>query len=349
MATGILTRSIPLRPTEGDIHKDYCVSRIDLATTTGVETIVTAFLQECGGSPLAVGGAIEVLQSSLPLGWSPDAVRTEVGIRDDYPFEDEVTALITRDREEFAEAARETKYRIAAIKDPQGTGSELRATFVPITYEEVVAFHQSLTEAAARSDMWTCELRTRWAKQLLATRTCRLPGSAVMHIVVITGDNQVVLCRRSPRVHYHPSHWSITLEEQINEMDCVAGSIDLFAAAKRGFREELGPDANVGDVRVWSVFLEFGILNLGFCSCIETPLCFDEIRYSWNAKARDKWEATDVVGEPFTPANVGRLFALNKYGAAPDEIGSFHPTSKYRLLSAAVRRFGWDAIVPSLI
>jgi hypothetical protein len=96
---------------------------------------------------------------------------------------------------------------------------------------------------------------------------------------------------------------------------------------------------------ILGVFLEYGILNISFCAYIETSLSFNEIKFSWNRKAKDKWEAIAMVGEPFTLDNIVKLLRSSNYGEIIEEKDRFHPTSKYRLLLAAIHRFGSDMVI----
>lgn len=322
----------------------------DLSRAVDVQEDIAQFYRRHSCHAFAVDGAIETMRAPLPLGWLPTSTRVELADSNDYPLDPETVRLLTPFKGKLAGLGRETKYRIVVLEEVQNAPSALRVVLVPTSYEESTGFHLSLMEAASQRDDQVSSLKERWAAQLVGPGTYHLPGTAVVHAVVVTGDDRIVLCRRSPHTNYHPSHWSASFEEQINEKDQHVGGSAVAAAAIRGFREELVPDHVLApeDVSVLGVFLEYGILNLGFCVQIQTSLGFDEIRLSWGREARDSWEAVSVVGQPFTIGDVVDLVRSGGYGTTSDEFDRFHPTSKYRLLMAAIRRFGLDAVTGTL-
>lgn len=132
----------------------------------------------------------------------------------------------------------------------------------------------------------------------------------------------------------------------MNQHDVEFSDAALSAAALRGFREEFGcgSEMTLDMARVRSVFLEYGILNIGFCAILEPPLVFEEIVSNWTTSAVDKWENVGVEAVPFTIEHVRRLLASDHYHSTSGQPGLFHPTSKYRLLLAAASKFGWDAL-----
>ncbi len=319
---------------------------LDIIKTIGVDGDVKEFLARYSGNVFAAGGAIETLRAPLHTGWLPNSIQLKVVDANDYPLDHQAVQLLTPYKEKLAGQGRETKYRIALLETIPSTPM-LRIAFAPTTYEESAAFHWSLREAAKHGTRQVSILKEQWGSELIHPGRYYLPGTAVVHVIVTTIDNQVLLCRRSPNTNYHPSHWSASFEEQMNEKDLPFESAAFSSAALRGFQEELVPNHNLKpeNVKMLGVFVEYGILNLEFCMQIETSLPLDEIRLFWKTEARDRWEATAVVGEPFTPENVARLLKSRTYGQTSNGIDHFHPTSKYRLILAAIHRFGWDTIV----
>lgn len=295
----------------------------------------------------AIDGAMEILRAPLPSGWGPPSVQVELAKSDEYPLDRQAVQLLTPYRDKLAGLGWEIKHRIAAIEQISNEIPILRVVFVPTTYEEGTGFHRSLVEATAQGDDFALALRERLANQLMQPGRYSTPGVAVVQAIVITSDGYVILCRRSPHAGYHPLRWSVSFEEQINQEDLTFGNAALLAAAVRGFQEEFVPDHTMipESACILGVFLEYGILNISFCVYIETSLSLNEIKSSWNRKARDKWEAVTMVGEPFTLDNIAKLLRSSNYGEVIEEGDRFHPTSKYRLLLAAIYRFGSDMVI----
>ena len=295
----------------------------------------------------AIDGAIEILRAPLASGWGPTSVQVELAKSDEYPLDPQAVQLLTPYRDKLAGLGWEIKHRIAALEQISNEIPILRVVFAPITYEEGTGFHRSLVEATAERDDLALALRERLANQLVQPGRYSVPGVAVVHTIVITSDGYVILCRRSPHTGYHPLRWSVSFEEQINQKDLAFGNAALSAAAVRGFQEEFAPGHAMmpESVCILGIFLEYGILNVSVCAYIETSLSFNEIKFNWNRKAKDKWEAVTVVGEPFTLGNIAKLLRASKYGEIIEEKDRFHPTSKYRLLLAAIHRFGSDVVI----
>lgn len=319
----------------------------NLADIIGIDQNIAEFLRKHTiNNVFAIGDSIEILRAPLPTGWMPDSVQVEMASDKEYPLDPEAIQLLAPYRDKLAGLGWETKYRIAVIEHTTTTTPALRVVFVPTTYEEGTGFHRSFVDASTRGDEFALALRERLATQLVQPGRYSAPGVAVIHAVVITADGYLLLCQRSPHVAYSPLHWSLSFEEQINQKDLAFGNVALSAAVIRGFQEELVPDHTIAleSARILGIFLEYDTLNISFCAYVETSLSLDEIKFNWNRKAKDKWEAVTVVGEPFTLDNTARLLRSSHYGETIGGKNTFHPTSKYRLLLAAVCRFGSDSV-----
>ena len=298
----------------------------------------------------AIDGLVEILRAPLPPGWTPATTQIDLASSDEFPLDPQVVQLLTPHKDKLAGQGWETKYRVVALEQPHNSTPKLKIAFAPTTYEEGAGFHRSLRAAVAQRDAFALGLRERLAKQLAQPGSYSVAGIAVVHVIVITADDRLVLCQRSPHAGYHPLCWSISYEEQINQQDTAFGNAALSMAAVRGFQEEFSCDRIVApdNACTLGVFLEYGILNIGFCVHIESPIPFDELYTNWNSQAKDTWENVDVMGVPFTLRNVARLLQSPHLEEIDGRIGNFHPTSKYRLLLAALHRFGSDAVKDAL-
>lgn len=323
------------------------MKKANLADIVGIDQNVAEFLRNHAiNNVFAVQDSIEILRAPLPTGWTPNSFQLELASDNEYPLDPKALQLLATYRDKLVGLGWETKYRIAVIEHTTTRTPALRVVFVPTTYEEGTGFHHGLVDATTRGDDLALALRERLACQLVRPGRYSAPGVAVVHAIVITADGYVLLCKRSPHVAYSPLHWSLSFEEQINQKDVAFGNAALSAAVIRGFEEELVPDHTISleSARILGIFLGYDTLNISFCAYIETSLSLDEIKSNWNRKAKDKWEAVTVVGEPFTLDNTARLLRSSRYGERIGKQNRFHPTSKYRLLLAAVCRFGSDSV-----
>jgi hypothetical protein len=244
----------------------------------------------------------------------------------------------------------ETKQRVAALEIVPHERPALRVVLVPTTYEEGTGFHRSLLDASAKNDEYGLSLRDRLARQILQGGRFPTSGVAVVHVVVATSDDRLVLCQRSSSTVYNPSLWSVSYEEQVNQKDLPAGDAILFAAAVRGFQEEFacGADLGLDQVRLLGVFLEYDVINIGFCAYLAAGMPFEEIKSNWEKRAKDQWENVAVVGVPFTLEQAATLLRGNGFGVEKGVRAGFHTSAKYRLLLASISRFGYDAIREAL-
>jgi hypothetical protein len=299
---------------------------------------------------LVIDDVVEVLRAPFPSGWGAESIQVELSPSVAYPLDPQVIKLLTPHKQKLAGLGWETKHRIVAMQQAAESQARLKIVFAPTTYEEGTGFHRRLIEAAEQRDTAVLVLKQQLAEQLMQMGTYTVTGVAAVHAVVITRDNQLVLCQRSPYMDYYPLHWSVSFEEQINPKDLVFGNMALSAATVRGFQEEFecSHHLNIDSVRILSIFLQYDILNLAFCSYLEAPWSFDEIKANWDSKTRNKWENIAIVGVPFILDNVMELLRSHCFEERSGQQGQFHPTAKYRLLLSALSRFGTKTVFNAL-
>jgi len=125
-----------------------------------------------------------------------------------------------------------------------------------------------------------------------------LPTVAAVHCIVLTADDQVLLARRSARVHYAPGHWSVSFEEQLNERDFDGEADPFVRAACRGFAEEFGGDLTPDRVVPLSAVLQIDLLNVIIVMLLRPDLSAAQIQERWRSGSPDAWEAQDVQSLP---------------------------------------------------
>ena len=162
------------------------------------------------------------------------------------------------------------------------------------------------------------------------------PSALCMHLVVITRDRKLLLTRRSPKVAYHPSSWSASIEEQIDRKDLVGEPTATCEPwARRSLTEELGLSADAYDIdmlRLLSVFLESDTMNVSVAACVELSVGSDALDPILRALPRTDYEFTEWA---FLPCE--------RQAVASELVNpsrNYHPTTGYRLLLTFLREFG---------
>ncbi len=318
----------------------------------GIDSNLAIFLDKYPHTQVfTVDGVMEILGGPFPFGWKADSFEIKLAKEEDYPLDPKAVQFLSPYRDKPTGLGWEIKQRVAFLERATSDNTNVQLVFSPTTYEEGKGFHQGMVEALEKEDTSILVFRERLINQIMNLGRYSVPGIAVVHTIVVTSDNRLILCQRSPHTGYHPSRWSISFEEQITQKDLVFGNAALSAAAVRGLEEEFASGYNISTdaVHILGIFLEYNILNIGFCVYIETPQSFDEIKINWEKRAKDRWEAAAVVGEPFTLENIVRLLRLSFFETEHDGAkNKFHPSSKYRLLLAAMTRFGSHTITNAL-
>lgn len=240
---------------------------------------------------------------------------------------------------------------------------KLRLKLEETDFETVSAVSRGLAaKQAIRHSLISCDPSER-----------RVPHSLCLHVLCEFEDQQVLMMQWHEKSWYYPSAFSISFEEQIDEVDFRNGG--TFAAShlvSRAVCEELFPMlgkyhrnpevawAQVNDFvsssGIWSVFLEEGIGNFSmFCHLkisLDVPsyvTVYRELKKQGGRRDREgklyalkpedvsKLLRNEVV--LVSEILVDELNDARVYGEqiAVDEL---HPTSRYRLLSwATAKRF----------
>jgi len=150
-----------------------------------------------------------------------------------------------------------------------------------------------------------------------------LPTIAVVHGIVLTSDDHLLLAKRSARAHYAPAHWSVSFEEQLNEHDFNEEADPFTNAACRGFREEFGGDLTPDQVVALSAVLQLDLLNVAMIMLLQPDLTAAQIQESWRSGPLDAWEAQELQSLP-----IRDLDRLSRGDAEP--FMPLHTTSRLR-------------------
>jgi hypothetical protein len=167
-----------------------------------------------------------------------------------------------------------------------------------------------------------------------ATGVWTVPNIAAVHVLLTTVDDYLVLTRRSPNLSFHPGRWSASLEEGLDPSD-VLSTAGIHSAATRGVMEELGlgeTDVRADQFQLIGLVVERPEGNLSWVLTGCLPLPAQEVtERSLRAKGLGELSGIAVV-----PVDVDSMVDILQKGPREDSTatgrGSFHPTSRYRIL-----------------
>jgi hypothetical protein len=152
--------------------------------------------------------------------------------------------------------------------------------------------------------------------KLFESGCLHFPNSVVVHLVLITSDNYLVVGHRSSRPRFYENCWSVTYEEH---MRVSKDGTDIFQTAIRGLKEELVGEnkfITTSQVHFFSLFREidhwrnderdeaFWDINIGLSGLIKVPFPVETIFNNWLQFAEDKREFRHLVAIPYSFDNV---------------------------------------------
>lgn len=314
-----------------------------------------ANLENFGYKQLHVSSTVEL--ASKWVGWRRSDIKFQV--EGDYEMEEEVVKNIPSEVFE-PDLKNEDKVNYAV-------GSFLE----DLTDEEVLTLNvkripNRLVRAVA--DRFELIQEQCYPKRHLFDQTNpSYPHSLIVHMVLVTSDEYLIIGHRSSRPRFYENCWAATYEEHMLPEDQ-----DPFQTALRGLKEELvGTDkseAHIKDVRFFSLFreldywsniakaLSFWDINFGLSGVINIKLSAEEVFDNWQKRkinTPDKIEFRHIVAIPNNPENIWELLQSEKFDPSryvskikapkglqlnfPDFNGNplwwrWHPTTKIRLL-----------------
>ncbi|PBC61887.1 hypothetical protein BKI49_23165 [Streptomyces sp. Tue6028] len=149
-----------------------------------------------------------------------------------------------------------------------------------------------------------------------------LQCSFAVNVAVVTADDMLVVSRRSDRVRMAPGVWNSSVNEGLSRHIDSSGrsAPDLYAAARRGMREELSLEPHEytldllafvldTDKRHWSAHFHAKLKELSG----------ENLRTRMSRGVADRWEHQAIDYVPFRPTTVV------KYMLRPDRIHRWAP------------------------
>jgi hypothetical protein len=273
-------------------------------------------------------GAIQVA-SGPPTGWPADALHVEV-LAEPLRIDRSLQARVDKWRLNHSGEESSSKLAVTTVVvSDRGLNIQL----APTSWRDVRPFH----EPPALPAEAVCTLTS--------TRVdIHIPNIASAHVVVRTADNRLILGQRGDAVHYHPRHWSVSLEEGCEPPDAEIDPLVFRATAVRGINEELAEVDSLlsfEHVRLLSVVLERPWMNPAFVLFADVPISSDAILGS-RPMDREEFVAGRVVTVSAERKILMKLIASTEWaddgGRSP-----WHPTSRWRLVAAIRHMFGDEA------
>lgn len=141
--------------------------------------------------------------------------------------------------------------------------------------------------------------RKKCIDQIVRDKSIMLPSAVCLHAVIITADDKYLFTQRSHKVSYWPRTWSLSIEEQLSDLDFVEGNQGaLSRCVRRMLREELSLNQDQyteSNVRLLSVLLEGEILNFALCCIVPVDLSTAELERLIRARPRSDYEFSDFL------------------------------------------------------
>ena len=278
---------------------------------------------------VAIDGAVEICRSgNLCTGWSKDALQVK--------FDQQYWALPAQQSTRKAEWERnfsfernDQKIALRNIMYDRGHAPILRLQATswkevrPLHIGAPVSMQEQIRVAAG-----ACEFL--------------LPNICVVHVIATTQDGWALSFKRGQHSHYHPGAWSTTYEEGLSPEDLRGGGL-FHEAARRGLAEEISAEllsVPLNSFKVISVIVETALCNPAVVVVAELPITLSQLPTS---RPSDELEAHSQVAIPLELKPLRDFMLTSKIGHDGANIGSHHPTSRYRLLMLVARHFGETA------
>jgi hypothetical protein len=182
------------------------------------------------------------------------------------------------------------------------------------------------------------------------------PRQLVCHVVVLSSDDQLMLCRRSDEVRYERLAWSASFEESIDALKDLdhQGNVNPSMTVRRalGVDEELGlpePIVNSADVTFIALGTEWTYMSTPLIVLVRLPNTSATEIGDYFLAAHDR-EHVDWDAVPFTVEHCIRMLSTETHAPAgrPGARDRWHGTTRFRILCAAFSKFGYPETLSSL-
>lgn len=175
-------------------------------------------------------------------------------------------------------------------------------------------------------------------------------------IVVISGDQQLVLCKRAPAdvVRYFPLTWEVSVGESMDvEYDSTGDCLDPDKTVRRGLVEELALPPHVvdiADVKFIAIATEWPILAANLIAVARlADITADQLR-DWFPGAADREHTHIDMIDVSVPEPGIKLFMEGWHSCTPKAAttAKLNDISRVALLSTLFHIFGYHTILSKL-
>lgn len=289
---------------------------------------------------MGIGDAISLQDCpQLREGWALDLVELQLGSSNEFEIPSRYQKPYQQYFEEYYDEKgfKDDGTKLMLIKNPAAfeDSPSLVLPVKPTRYSVVQFYRDNVATVLAERDRLNCDL-------IEGSLNADFPHSFCMHVIVVTSDRKILVTKRSPKVAYDPRTWSVSIEEQLKDID--VGCEHLGDWGKRTLKEELGLEATAyhkDNFRLLSIFLEADLLNISMCAYVDLNASEQELDNVIRNYPRTDYEFTN-----WAFVNLERDTLLREI-FHPRR--AYHRTSRYRMLLTFLKCFGApdnDEIVP---
>ncbi len=201
-----------------------------------------------------------------------------------------------------------TNFRISRTETDESGCIDLE--FKHSKYYEFLAIDRLARDPAFRLKYFEESIRTRKPKYCL--------GFGIA-LTIITADDKLVVPRRSENVSVWKNKYTISANEALSRMldRNEKGQPDVYFAAQRAAKEELGVDIPVDAIHFYALGFETVSMQWALLGTVKTDLISQDIDDSFRTTAKDKFEHAELRFIDFTPEAVVRFIHENAENMVP--------------------------------
>ena len=188
-----------------------------------------------------------------------------------------------------------TNFRISRTEEDENACIDLE--FNHSKYYEFLAVDRLAKDPVFRSKYLAESIRKKKPKYCL--------GFGIA-LTIVTADNKVVIPRRSENVSVWKNKFTISANEALSRVldKNEKGQPDVYFAAQRAAKEELGVDIPVDAICFYALGFETISLQWALLGTVKTDLIAQDIEDSFRTTAKDKFEHSELRFIDFTPEAV---------------------------------------------
>jgi hypothetical protein len=216
-------------------------------------------------------------------------------------------------------------------------------------WDHILALNTIWRRSTANPPDESCATFHKWAaKETIRPQDCSLYRNMNSEVILVTGDNIVLITRRPPNSLFSHGCWSASFEEQFlrlkDDGSEQSDAEDLFACVARGAREEFGVEVIPEATKLLSFGVEWGNFTAAFLFLARCRETYEQVLRVWPTTIEQN-EAVAIA--PLPIADIEAALANPKWQPSanakrrghfdgdPKRTAPWHITSRARLLALA--------------